>query len=178
MIVLTAENGDKQLWQVLFDMVTHTKQGCVLYSNTASSIFTHSLMLYRNDGVGDLGKEGINTFLEHHECREICEALGLAPVTGVTSTFPDFEDESLDNPDHLVCAREEVEDILNEQDEKDDPSDNLKPLPDLSSDDENEEDQLVDSETWSVYSTLLRMYCTIVLVFVLISMYICNQPMH
>lgn len=63
-----------------------------------------------DDGVGDLGQEGITAFEEQHECREICNALGLSPANGATSSFPDLDDDTLDDPDHPVSAREEVGD--------------------------------------------------------------------
>ncbi|KAJ7577152.1 kinase-like domain-containing protein, partial [Mycena floridula] len=45
---------------VLFDLMTHT--------------------LYRNTGAGDFGTEGIEGFIEQHQCVPRCSYFGLTPV--------------------------------------------------------------------------------------------------
>ncbi len=53
----TPTNIDGHDGLVLFDLMTHTLDG--------------------NSGIGDFGREGINAFLQDHQCGEICKCLHL-----------------------------------------------------------------------------------------------------
>ncbi|KIO01567.1 hypothetical protein M404DRAFT_149882, partial [Pisolithus tinctorius Marx 270] len=60
---------------ILFDVMTHTDTG-------------HS-------GIGDHGKDGISSFIEHHKCDYICTGMGLLPLADTESHDDLVSDEVL-----------------------------------------------------------------------------------
>ncbi|KAJ7216013.1 kinase-like domain-containing protein [Mycena pura] len=54
--------ADIQISQVLFDLTNHTSTGA--------------------SGVGDHGQDGIDIFVEQHQCSNRCKMLGLTPLQG------------------------------------------------------------------------------------------------
>ncbi|TFY61288.1 hypothetical protein EVJ58_g4613 [Rhodofomes roseus] len=69
---------------VIFDIMTHTPDGCVLiYHNFLTMLHdTDVNATRRNSGVGDHGQEGIDAFIEQHECNYLCKEMGLVTEGG------------------------------------------------------------------------------------------------
>ncbi|KEG06095.1 myosin heavy chain kinase A [Trypanosoma grayi] len=56
-------------------------------------------------GLGNMGHEGIEKFVQRHECNEICHALGMKPLFGVR---PQLDHESL-RKNLYVCLRAQLQ---------------------------------------------------------------------
>lgn len=54
--------------------MTHTADGCV-----DQYLFLLAFIFYcsRDSGVGDFGREGIETFVHDHNCTDLCRSLSL-----------------------------------------------------------------------------------------------------
>ncbi|TFK26791.1 hypothetical protein FA15DRAFT_587615, partial [Coprinopsis marcescibilis] len=82
---VVGRNGDLSKATILFDPMTHT--------TTQAS------------GVGDHGPDGIQTFVDQHECRELCKALGLSaqyPLHDLEDTADGYQSgDSGPDPGHV-----------------------------------------------------------------------------
>jgi hypothetical protein len=77
---------------VLFNMMTHTTDGYALSTSTQLLFSSNSCS---SSGVGDHGKNGIETFLKKHECVNCCANLRLS-CEGFTLASDQVQDDDSD----------------------------------------------------------------------------------